>query len=384
MPLQPTPRWRDLTRSPIRQMTIECTRLGGVNLAQGICDTPVPEVVLAAARDAVAAGHNAYAPAEGVDELRRALAAHMRQRAGLDYDADDVIVTAGATGAFYVAALATLEPGDEVVLFEPSYGYHVHTLHALGAVPRFVPLTPGEWHLDLRALGAAIGPRTRGLVVNTPANPCGKVFTRQELAALGEIARAHDLVVFTDEVYEHFAYDGREHVAPATIPGLRERTVTISALSKTFAITGWRIGWVAAPRPLVATLATLSDLVYVCAPTPLQHGCARGLEVLGDDYFAAIARDHQRKRDRLCDALAGAGLPPSVPEGSYFVLADLSRIRGTNGHERAMGLLRDTGVAAVPGEAFSTGPEAATTARFCFGKTDADLDEACRRLARRP
>jgi aminotransferase len=225
MPLQPTPRWRDLTRSPIRQMTIECTRLGGVNLAQGICDTPVPEVVLAAARDAVAAGHNAYAPAEGVDELRRALAAHMRQRAGLDYDADDVIVTAGATGAFYVAALATLEPGDEVVLFEPSYGYHVHTLHALGAVPRFVPLTPGEWHLDLRALGAAIGPRTRGLVVNTPANPCGKVFTRQELAALGEIARAHDLIVFTDEVYEHFVYDGRTHVAPATIPGLRERTV---------------------------------------------------------------------------------------------------------------------------------------------------------------
>jgi aminotransferase len=362
-------------------MTIECARVGGVNLAQGICDTPVPEVVLSAARAAIAEGHNAYAPAEGVERLRVALAAHMR-RAGLDYDADEVIVTGGATGAFYVAALATLEAGDEVVLFEPSYGYHVNTLYALGVRPRFVPLGAPEWHLDLRALGAALTPRTRGLVINTPANPCGKVFTRQELAALGELAREHDLIVFTDEVYEHFVYDGREHVAPATIPGLRERTITISALSKTFAITGWRIGWAAAPRPLVQTLTTLADLVYVCAPTPLQIGCARGLEVLGADYFAAIASDHQRKRDRLCAALDQAGLAPHVPEGSYFVLADLSRIPGASGYDRALRLLRDTGVASVPGEAFYTGPDAATTARFCFGKTDADLDDACRRLAR--
>jgi aminotransferase len=382
VPLAPSPRHRWLARSPIRQMTIECARAGGVNLAQGICDIPVPEAVSAAAREAIAAGRNAYAPAEGLDELRAALATKMRRHADLDYAPEEVIVTGGATGAFYVAVLALLEPGDGVLLLEPTYGYHVNTLHALGLVPVYVRLEPPAWTLDVGAIEAACTPGVRAIVLNTPGNPSGKVLTREELVALGEIAERHDLVILTDEVYEHFVYDGRVHVSPATIPGLRERTVTISALSKTFAITGWRIGWLAAPRALTDVFAALSDLVYVCAPTPLQAGCARGLEVLPDAYYRDVAAAHQRKRDRLCAALTAAGLPAVVPEGSYFTLADVSRLPGRTGGERAMALLDRVGVAAVPGEAFYRGPLGATTARFCFGKTDADLDEACARLGR--
>jgi aminotransferase len=361
-------------------MSVECARVGGINLAQGVCDTPVPEVVRRAAREAIDAGANTYTRAEGADELREALAKKLRRHSGLDYEPAEILVTSGATGAFYAAALALLEPGDEVLLFEPYYGYHRNTLAALDLPARLVPLSPPDWRLDAAALERALGPRTRALMINTPANPCGKVFGRDELLALAEIAQRRDLIVFTDEVYEHFVFDGREHLSPAALPGMRERTIAISALSKTFAITGWRIGWLAAPRPLVDAFAAVSDLVYVCAPTPLQLGCARALEELGDDYYRGIAREYQEKRDRFCAALAAAGLPPYVPQGSYFALADVSRLPGRTGFERAMHLLHATGLASVPGEAFYDGAEAAVTARFCFGKTEADLAEACRRL----
>src|SRR5262245_4231414 len=366
--------------SPIRTMSVECARLGGINLAQGVCDTPVPEPVRRAAQAAIEAGANTYTRAEGADALREALAKKLRRHSGLDYDPSEILVTNGATGAFYAAALALLEPGDEVLLFEPYYGYHRNTLAALDLGARLVPLSPPDWSFDAHALESAIGPRTRALVINTPGNPCGKVFTREELGALAEIARRRDLVVFTDEVYEHFVYDGRAHISPAALPGMRERTVAISALSKTFAITGWRIGWLAAPRRVIDAFAAVSDLVYVCAPTPLQLGCARALEELGDDYYRGIALEYQGKRDRFCRALRAAGLTPYVPQGSYFALADVSRLPGSSGLERALHLLREAGLAAVPGEAFFDGPEAAVTARFCFGKTEPDLAEACRRL----
>jgi aminotransferase len=363
-------------------MTVECARAGGINLAQGVCDTPVPPEVRRAAQAAIEAGANTYSRAEGCDELRAALSAKLRRHNGLDYPPEQVIVTSGATGAFYVAALGLLEPGDEVVLFEPYYGYHLNTLAALEVGAILVPLAPPDWSLDFAALEAALTPRTRALMINTPANPSGKVFGRAELEGLGELARQRDLIVFTDEVYEHFVYDGRCHLSPAALPGLRERTVTISALSKTFAITGWRIGWLATERPLLEPLAALHDLVYVCAPTPLQQGCARALEQLPEAYFRGIGPEYQSRRDQLCEALAGAGLEPCVPQGSYFALADLSRIPGRSGLERALELLRRTGVACVPGEAFFSGPQAQRLGRFCFGKTQPDLDEACRRLAR--
>lgn len=382
-----------LSQSAIRAMTVECAKVGGINLAQGICDTPVPDAVAAAVAPAIAAGRNTYSRCEGIDELREALAAKMRA-GGIEYDAaSEIVVTIGATGAFQIAATALLEPGDEVVIFEPFYGYHVSALRTLGLVPRFVALEAsgpgsggggsGGWTLDEQVLHQSIGARTRAIVVNTPSNPCGKVFSRAELAAIGRIAEEHDLWIFTDEVYEHFVYDGRDHASPASLPGLRDRTITMSSLSKTLSITGWRLGWIAADARWARAFAQVNDLVYVCAPTPLQVAAAAGLGALGPDYRTRLAREHERKRDRLCAALADAGLAPHVPEGAYYVLADSSSLPGKTAMERAMHLLDRTHLAAVPGNAFFTGDRGHDLLRFCFGKTDEDLDEACRRLRTR-
>ncbi len=381
MPLSLSRLAESIEQSEIRNMSLECARLGGINLAQGICDTEVPLEVRAAAREAIEAGANIYSRCDGLDELRRALARKMRLHNDVDYDPDgEIVVTVGATGAFYVAALALLDPGDEVILFEPYYGYHVNTLHAVGAKPVYASLSPPDWSFRVEELEEVATPRTRGILVNTPANPCGKVFTRAELEAIGAFAARRELILFTDEVYEHFVFDGREHTSPAALPGLRRRTITMNALSKTFAVTGWRLGWLAADREWAETFGPLNDLVYVCAPTPLQLGAARGLELLGGDYYEGIIREYQAKRDRLCEALDRAGLPPYVPQGAYYVLADISKLPGHTGKERALDLLERTGVASVPGEAFYRGPEGSALARFCFGKTDSDLDEACRRI----
>jgi aminotransferase len=367
--------------SEIRSMTLACARVGGINLAQGVCDTEVPLAVRRAAAEAIEAGDNTYSRFDGTDELRAALARKLARHSGLAYDPEgEILVTAGATGAFYVAAQALLDPESEVILFEPYYGYHLNTLVALDLVPRLVRLEPPDFRFDVRALRAATGPRTRAIVVNTPANPCGKVFTRAELEEIAAHCCEHDLVLFSDEVYEHFVFDGRTHLSPAALPGMRPRAVVMNALSKTFAVTGWRIGWIAADAALAEGFGPLQDLYYVCAPTPLQQACARGLDLLPESFYADIGREYQAKRDLLCAALASAGLPPCVPEGAYYALADLSRLPGATGKERAMELLARTGVATVPGEAFFRGPEAARLTRFCFGKTDADLAEACRRL----
>ena len=381
MPLELTPRARASRISPIRSMTAECARVGGINLAQGVCDTPVPELVRRAAQAAIEAGANSYSRSDGLVELRRALGAKMRRDNRLDYDPEgEIVVTSGATGAFYVACQALLQPGDEVILFEPYYGYHRNTLESLGVVPRYVTLRGPEFALPLGELEITLSSRTRAIVVNTPGNPSGKVFARAELEALGAIARERDLFLFTDEVYEHFVFEGRKHVSPASLPGLRERTITMNALSKTFAVTGWRIGWMAAERRFAEAFAHLHDLVYVCAPTPLQLACARGLDQLDPEYYAAIAVEYERKRDQLCAALTEARLAPQVPQGSYFALADISRLPGSNGDERAHSLLRACGVACVPGTAFWRDGDADRLGRFCFGKTAPDLDEACRRL----
>jgi aminotransferase len=372
-----------LSQSAIRAMSIECAAVGGLNLAQGICDTEVPEAVARAVAPAVAAGHNTYSRYDGTAELRAALAEKMRKHCGLTYDADsEIVATNGATGAFHTACSALLEPGDEVILFEPFYGYHVATLRLLDLVPVGVALAGAAWDVPWKELQAAVTERTRAIVVNTPANPCGKVFSSEEITALGELAERHDLWIFTDEVYEHFVFDGRRHVSPAAVDGLRERTITMSSLSKTLAITGWRLGWMAADRRWAASFGPLADLVYVCPPTPLQQAVAAGLTELGPDYYAEIATSHQAKRDRICRTLEEVGLVPSVPEGAYYVLADCSRLPGSSGWDRARHLLAATGVAAVPGEAFFHDERAATMLRFCFGKTDADLEEACHRLAR--
>lgn len=371
----------DILQSEIRNMSIECERVGGINLSQGVCDTPVPVEVQQGAFEGVTEGFNTYTRYDGLDELRQAIAVKMRAYNGLAVDASsEIVVSAGATGAFYCACLALLDPGDEVILFEPYYGYHVNTLLAADVVPRFVAMDPPDWTFSIDELERAMTPRTRAILVNTPGNPSGKVFTSLELQQIAEFAIRHDLFVFTDEIYEYFLYDGREHVTPAAIPGLADRTVSISGFSKTFSITGWRIGYAIAAARWAETIGYYNDLVYVCAPAPLQIGVARGLARLGPDYYQALQTDYTAKRDQFCSALQAAGLTPYIPQGAYYVLADASALPGRSSKERAMYLLQKARVAAVPGAAFFTGDRGETLLRFCFAKSAVDLDEACARL----
>lgn len=369
-------------QSEIRSMSIECERRGGINLAQGVCDTEVPPVVRQGVSRAMDDGFNIYTHYAGLMELREAIAEKQRLFYNIEIDpVDEIIVSAGSTGAFYCACLALLNPGDEVILFEPYYGYHVQTLVATGCVPVYVRMQPPQWSFSMEDLERVVTPRTRGIMVNSPANPSGKVFTRLELEMLAGFALRHDLYVFTDEIYEHFLYDGNAHIPPMTIPGLRERTITISGFSKTFSITGWRVGYCICDARFSQAIGFFNDLVYVCAPAPLQIGVANGLRELSMDYYRGLEVEYRGKREKICAALAGAGLPPYIPAGAYYVLADISRLPGSSSKEKAMYLLEKTGVACVPGMAFYHDAAGENLARFCFAKEDDILDEAYRRLS---
>lgn len=372
-----------IEQSEIRAMSIECEKVGGINLAQGVCDTEVPLSIRENAHRGIEKGINSYTRFDGLVELREAIAQKMRRYNGIIADPEtEIVVSAGSTGAFYCACLALLDPGDEVILFEPYYGYHVNTLLAVEAVPAYVMLRPPDWSFATTDLERAATTRTKALVLNTPGNPSGKVFSRAELESIAEFAARHDLFVFTDEIYEHFLYDGRSHLSPGSLEGLAERTITISGFSKTFSITGWRIGYSVSPARWARRIGYMNDLIYVCAPSPLQYGVAMGLSQLDASYYQDISFDYAKKRDRVCDALEHAGLHPYVPQGAYYVLADVSLLPGKNSKERAMFLLERTGVASVPGEAFFQGDGGKDLVRFCFAKTEKDLEEACRRLAR--
>ena len=372
-----------LVHSEIRAMTHACVQAKGLNMAQGVCDTPVPPVVLRAATQAIDSGKNIYSRFDGLPELRQAIAKKLMQYNGIAADPEtDVTVSAGATGAFHCACLALLNPGDEVILFEPYYQYHINALLAVEAVPVRVNMRPPDWLFSIDEVERAITPRTKAIIVNSPGNPSGKVFSRQELESIAAMAQRHDVFVFTDEIYEYFLYDGRTHVSMATLPGMAHRTITVGGYSKTFSITGWRIGYSVASARWAQAIGAMNDLLYVCAPTPLQAGVAAGIHELPGSFYHELACDYQRKRDRFCQALADAGLPPSIPQGAYYVLADASCLPGVTGKERAMFLLKTIGLAGVPGEAFFGGTDGKRFIRFSYAKMDSDIDDACRRLAR--
>jgi len=362
-------------------MTVACDQVGGVNLAQGVCDTEVPSPVAARAVEAIAQGLNIYTRMDGIESLRRAIGAKLARHNGMRADPDaEILVTSGATAGFQAACMAVFNPGDEVILFEPFYGYHLNTLRALRVRANSVSLAAPDWALDVDALRNAITPRTRGIVVNSPSNPCGKVFSRAELEAVAQLAIENDLFVLTDEIYEYFVYDGARHISLATLPGMAERTLTVSGLSKTFAITGWRIGYLIADRRWMGAIGYFHDLIYVCAPSPFQHGAAAGLLELPDAFYSGLSSEYQAKRDMLCAALSAAGLTPSVPQGAYYVLADVTKLPGATAREKARTLLRNTGVAGVAGTAFFSEGRGENLIRFCFAKRDEDLERACTRL----
>jgi aminotransferase len=368
-------------QSEIRAMSVACEQMGGINLAQGVCDTPVPAPVQEAAIQAIHDGHNIYTRLDGIGRLRNAIAAKQQRDYGLTYDPEtEVLVASGATGGLHAAAMALLNPGDEVLLFEPFYGYHVSTLKSMRVNPVLVALTEPDWALDVDALKAAITPKTRAIILNTPSNPGGKVFTLAEIQAVSSVCRDHDLFLFTDEIYEYFVYDGARHISPATLPGMKERTIVISGFSKTFSVTGWRLGYVTADKKWMGAMSYFHDLTYVCAPSALQHGAAAGLEQLPPSFYTQLAADHQDKRARMLSALTDAGLTPTTPAGAYYVLADATSLKGKTAAEKARNLLAATGVASVAGSAFFRPGRGENLLRFCFAKKDHDLDEACKRL----
>ncbi len=362
-------------------MSLESDLVGGINMSQGICNTEIPEPVRAAAKRAIDEGPNTYTRCDGIGPLREALAEKLRGD-GISADPEtEIVVTSGSTGAFYCACLALLEEGDEVILFEPFYGYHVNTLVAAGAVPRYVRMRGAQWTIDVDELKKAIGPRTRGIMICTPGNPTGKVWSRDELELVGRVAEERDLLIFTDEVYEYLVFDGRKHLSPASLEHLRPRTIAMFSLSKTFSITGWRLGYTVAPAAVSKMIAAMTDLVYVCAPAPLQAGVAAGLVALaGTSYYSDLRADYEAKRDMVCAAMRDGGLSPTVPEGAYYVLASMQQFAGATSRDRAMRLLRERGVACVPGSAFFHDDAGDALGRFCFAKSMEELNEACRRL----
>ena len=380
--LRLTAKAQNIRPSEIRVMSVECDRVGGINLAQGICDTPVPEEVRNGAYQAIEAGKNIYTRLDGIAALRQAIATKLKSFNRLDMDPErEVLVTSGSTGGFYAACQALLEAGDEVIVFEPYYGYHTNTLRALGAVTKFVRLREPDWTFSKADLETQASPKLKAIVLNSPANPSGKVFTGSELQVIADFAIAHDLFVFTDEIYEYFLYEGR-HISIASLPGMRERTITISGFSKTFSITGWRVGYLACDAKWTAAIAYFHDLVYVCAPSAFQFACLEGLLRLPHSFYAQLSLDYLKKRDVICNALSKAGLKPYVPQGAYYVLADASSIPGRNSKERAMELLAQTGVAAVPGASFLSGNSGEHLLRFCFAKEDAPLAAAAEKLTK--
>ncbi|MFI2431239.1 pyridoxal phosphate-dependent aminotransferase [Streptomyces sp. NPDC018693] len=366
------------------EMSALALRTGAINLGQGFPDTDGPEEIREAAVRALRDGRgNQYPPGPGIPELRTAVADHQRRRYALPYDPDtEVLITAGATEAIAAALLALLEPDDEVVALEPYYDSYAACIAMAGA--RRVPVTlrpaDGRFRLDLDELRAAVTDRTRLLLINTPHNPTGTVLTREELTAIAELAVERDLLVVTDEVYEHLVFDDAEHIPLATLPGMRERTVTIGSAGKSFSFTGWKVGWVTAPAPLVTAVRSAKQFLTYVASGPFQYAVAEALS-LPDSYFAAFREDMLAKRDLLVTGLREAGFEVYVPSGTYFITTDIRPLGETDGFAFCRALPERAGVVAIPNAVFYDHREAgAPYVRFAFCKRTEVLQEAAKRL----
>ena len=362
------------------EMTALANRHGAVNLGQGFPDFEGPDEVKAAVVEAIGAGHNQYCPGHGIPALRQAIAAHQKRFYDLDYDPDhEVTVFTGATEAIASSLLALCEAGDEVVLFEPFYDSYRAAVAMAGASPRVIPLRDPEFSYDPALLELSIGPKTRVLVLNSPHNPTGKVFSSAELEHIAMLCIEHDVLVLSDEVYEHLTY-GVPHVPIATLPGMRERTLTISSAGKTFSFTGWKIGWACAGQDVTRAIRASHQFVTFCNGTPFQHGIAHALR-MEDGFFETFRREYQVRRDKLCGGLREVGFTVLDPAGTYFACVDIR----TLGFEDDMALCRllpeKVGVAAIPNSAFYLDPRRGKhLVRFAFCKTDPVLDEGIARL----
>ncbi len=379
------------TESVIREMTRLAMEHDAINLAQGFPDFPAPDFIKEAAIQAIRDDVNQYSVTWGDPELRHAIASKYQRIYGLDVDADrNVTVCCGATEAMISTLIAVLNPGDETIIFEPFYENYGPDSILSGAQPRFVTLRPPQpekgqpgWWFDRDELKSAFNERTRAIIINTPNNPTGKVFTRAELEFIRDLCLQWDCLAITDEIYEHILYAGHTHIPMASLEGMADRTITISGISKTFSVTGWRVGWAVAPERLAGGIRKVHDFLTVGAPAPLQIAAARAIGQ-GDAYCAKLSAEYAARRDKVVPRLQQAGFRCSAPEGAYYVIADVSDFFprcGTDDKEFARWLIREVGVATVPGSSFyHVAKLGASQIRFCYPKTDATLQESMQRL----
>jgi aminotransferase len=369
------------TESVIRGMTVEARKHGAINLAQGMPDFPAPSEVKAAACRAIEDDINQYATTWGAKNLREAVAEHAEWHLGLRVDPEtEITVTCGSTEAMLVALLSLINPGDEVILTQPFYENYWPDCVLAGAIPRFVPLRPPGWGFDHAELATAFNEKTKAIVLCNPNNPTGTVFSRADLEAVATLCRKWDVIAITDEIYEHTIYDGRSHVALATVEGMSERSVTISGMSKTYAVTGWRVGTMIAPPKLTRAFRQVHDFVSIGAAAPLQEAGAVAYR-LPRPYYVQLRADYQARRDRFCKALWEIGFDFEPPQGAYYIMAGISAFGATDDVDFARYLVRDIGVATVPGSSFFQDKNLGRPyVRFCFCKRDETLDSAAERL----
>ena len=366
------------------EMTALAEAHGAVNLGQGFPDFAAPDFLKEAAKAAIDADLNQYAPSNGRFRLRQAIAQKMVEQYG--YTADphsEILITHGATEALFANILGLVNPGDEVIIFEPFYDAYVPAVQLAGGVPRFYTLRPPNWAIDPDELAALFNERTRLIIVNTPHNPTGKVYTQEELTLIADLCKHHDILAMTDEVYEHIIFDGRSHHLLATLPGMAERTITVSSLGKTFSVTGWKVGWVIARPDLVQAAYRMHQYMTFAIVNPMQEAAAVALETAAtNNYYADLAARYQARRDYLVTILHAAGLTPIVPQGGYFVMVDISELDVADDVDFCHRLTKEVGVAAIPPSAFYHNPaDGAGLARFAFCKSMGLLQKASKRLS---
>src|SRR6202158_3666545 len=381
MPTDVSSKTRLFTESVIREMTRRALKCGAVNLAQGFPDFPAPTAIKEAAKRAIDEEYNQYAITHGSPNFRRAIADKVNEYNRLECDPErNVTVTCGATEAMVATMLALINPGDEVIIFEPFYENYGPDVILAGATARYVALREPDFAIDRGELEAAFGPRTKAIVINTPHNPSGKVFTRAELELIAELCRRHDTLAITDEIYEHIIFDGARHLSLASIPGMAERTITISGLSKTYSITGWRLAYAIACERLTSAIRKVHDFLTVGAPHPLQEAGAAALR-LPESFYAELTAMYTRKRGALYAALNSAGLGCSPPGGAYYIVADIGRLGFKDDFAAADFMLDEVGVAAVPGSSFYHRPELGhRKIRFRFSQGDQPIAGAAARV----
>jgi aspartate/methionine/tyrosine aminotransferase len=379
--------------SIIREMTRVALSVGAINLSQGYPDFAAPQAIKDAAKAAIDAEHNQYSVTWGIKPLREAISQHYARHYELEVDPDkNIVVCCGATESMIAAMLAVVNPGDEVIFFEPYYESYIPNCHITQSTPRFVSLRPpvegeahglaetGAWWFDPEELRAAFNNKTRVIIITSPHNPTGKVFNQTELELIASLCQQHDVIAVTDEIYEFITYDGRQHIPIATLPGMADRTITISGMSKTFSVTGWRLGYAVASEDLMVSIRKAHDFMSVCAATPLQHAAVAMLN-LGDDYYAGLKQSYAGKRDFMINTLREVGFKPVVPQGAYYTMTDFSAVSDQDDISFGLRMAKEIGVACVPGSPFFSRPELARNiVRFAFCKKPETLEAARERL----